>query len=294
MSGDPRLPWRETPLVFSCQGEPLVGVLTQPQGTSSDVGAVVVVGGPQVRAGSHRQFVSLARSLATQGHAALRFDVRGMGDSGGEARDFTTLDDDIDSAIQAFTQHPSAPRRLVLVGLCDGASAALMYWQRRRDTRVAGLCVLNPWLRSDVGQARTQVKHYYVQRLLQPAFWRKLLSGGVGLRAVGDLGHNLRRARGAVDDGAALASESFRDTMAGGWRSFSGPLMLVLSGNDYTAKEFLDGVGREPAWRGALEKPGLTRVDLPDADHTFSKPGDKRACENAITGWLDQVAATRG
>ena len=41
---------------------------------------LVVVGGPQVRAGSHRHFVQLARHLATHGHAVMRFDVRGMGD----------------------------------------------------------------------------------------------------------------------------------------------------------------------------------------------------------------------
>jgi alpha/beta superfamily hydrolase len=48
---------------------------------------LVIVGGPQYRAGSHRQFTLLARSLAEQGFAVLRFDYRGMGDSTGAMRD---------------------------------------------------------------------------------------------------------------------------------------------------------------------------------------------------------------
>jgi hypothetical protein len=45
---------------------------------------VIIVVGPQYRAGLHRQFVSLARTLSTAGFLVLRYDYRGMGDSDGE------------------------------------------------------------------------------------------------------------------------------------------------------------------------------------------------------------------
>lgn len=283
-------PWSEEPLVFACKGQTLVGVLSRPAHGQPRIGVVIIVGGPQYRAGSHRQFVHLARRLSASGHAVLRFDVRGMGDSEGDMRSFTALDDDIAAAIDALVARQPSVQHVALWGLCDGASAALLYWRRRGDTRVAAMCLLNPWLRSEQGQARTQVRHYYLERVMQGDFWRKLLRGGVGGRAMSELLANLRRARG---HGAATAGardtrddENFRDGMAAAWQQFPGQIMLVLSGRDYTAKEFLDGIQRESAWSGALSRAGLHRVDLPAADHTFSGPDDRAACERAVVDWL--------
>ena len=72
----------EEAVVFPFAAEQLVGIVARPD-TSSDCGVLVVVGGPQYRAGSHRQFLLLSRRLATEGYPTLRFDYRGMGDSGG-------------------------------------------------------------------------------------------------------------------------------------------------------------------------------------------------------------------
>ncbi|HLB84425.1 MAG TPA: hypothetical protein VJK00_06820, partial [Steroidobacteraceae bacterium] len=57
----------EEPLCIESQGERLIGILHRPQ-TQGNLtrGVVVVVGGPQYRIGSHRQFVLLARSLAAR------------------------------------------------------------------------------------------------------------------------------------------------------------------------------------------------------------------------------------
>jgi len=76
----------EIPVTFGCEDISLVGVLHAPEAAPS-LGFVFVVGGPQYRVGSHRQFVLLARDLASHGAAVLRFDCRGMGDSGGFFRD---------------------------------------------------------------------------------------------------------------------------------------------------------------------------------------------------------------
>ena len=50
----------ETALTFACQGETLLGVLSEPP-SPTDTCMLIVVGGPQYRAGSHRLFVQLAR-----------------------------------------------------------------------------------------------------------------------------------------------------------------------------------------------------------------------------------------
>ena len=279
-------PITETALAFPCEGERLLGVVSAREGApgTGDLGVVIVVGGPQVRAGSHRQFVQLARHLAAQGLPALRFDVRGMGDSSGPQLAFEHLAADIGAAIAALQQARPEVRRVALWGLCDAASAALLYLHERPDPRVAALCLANPWVRSEASLARTQVKHYYRQRLMQREFWLKLLRGGVAGAAWRDFIGSLRAARPA----APAAQDSYQVRMAQAWRAFDRPILLLLSGDDYTAREFADVATSDPAWRGALAQPGVTRHDLRDADHTFSSPKAQREVEALTRGWLQE------
>ena len=269
-------------LEFSCAGTAMLGILSLPE-QKRDTGVIIVVGGPQYRAGSHRQFVLLARQLAGAGFATLRFDQRGSGDSGGDQRSFEQLDDDIRAAIDALMEAQPHLRRVVLWGLCDAASAALLYCARREDSRVAGLCLLNPWARSVASLARTQIKHYYVRRLMQRGFWLKLLRGGVGGTALTDLLQNARAARGKT---AAKLDGPFQDQMAHAWQGFAGPMLLVISGDDYTAKEFLDHARADGKWDGALQRANVQRFDLPESDHTFSSRAASSALERQCCTWL--------
>ena len=289
--------WRESATVFDCRGEQLVGVLTRPsQPPAAPLpGVLIVVGGPQYRVGAHRQFVELARSLAAAGHAVLRFDVRGMGDSSGTLHDFLQIDDDIAAALDTLCREAGV-NEVVLWGLCDGASAALLYCHSRPDARVRGLALANPWVRSAESLAATHVKHYYLRRVLDGAFWRKLAAGGVGRRAAQELLHNVGAAlRGRLarrGGGAAQAAPArYQDRMAHAWRRFPGKMLLIVSGDDYTAKEFLGEAESAPAWQGALSRRGLSRTVLAQADHTFSDGQHSRQVAEATAAWL---AGTEG
>lgn len=278
---------RESVLGFACEGEPLVGILAEPAaGPLAEVGVLIIVGGPQYRVGSHRQFTLLARHLAGHGFAALRFDYRSMGDSGGATRDFLGVDADIAAAIEALMAARPGIKRVVLWGLCDAASAALLYLQSTRDPRVAGLTLLNPWVRSAATLAQAHVKHYYWRRLREKSFWMKLLRGGVGAKALGALASNLRLARGA---GRQAEPSSFQDRMAAGLRGFAGPTLLILSGDDYTAGEFRLHAASSPAWQGLLTSGRVETCELPQADHTFSDPAQAAAVEGATLNWLNKV-----
>ena len=274
----------EHALLISRPDSTLVGVLSLPAQPAATA-VVVVVGGPQYRVGSHRQFVLLARRLAAAGYAVLRFDYQGMGDSSGSAVDFLTATPDIAAAVQALQDRVPQAKNIVLWGLCDAASAALLYVQQTQDTRVTGLCLLNPWVRSATSLARTQVKHYYLQRVMQPEFWSKLLSGKVALGALSGLVKNIRTAFSAAGQ-AQTADGPFQQRMASAWKDFSGPILLLLSGNDFTAKEFLEYAGTDAAWSGAFQHPQLQRHDLPDADHTFSNAVAQTQVENMTLDWL--------
>jgi exosortase A-associated hydrolase 1 len=277
--------YAEETLDFSVAGERLLGILARPQ-NSGDTGVVVIVGGPQYRAGSHRQFVLLSRALAAAGYPTLRFDYRGMGDSPGQQRDFEHVQADIAQAVDALQAACPSVTNIVFWGLCDAASAALMYWDDSRDPRISGMCLLNPWVRSATSQARTQVKHYYLQRLRQPEFWRKLASGGVAWAALGGLLRNLKLAGAGTGAPAASGKPPYQTRMARGWAAFGRPILLILSGDDYTAKEFLEFIAASPDWAGALTQPMLQRLDLPDANHTCSSATWRGSVEAAVLSWL--------
>lgn len=271
----------EEAVVFDCEGDSLVGIIAS--GTPGfDTGVVFVVGGPQYRAGSHRHFVDLARAFADAGFPTLRFDYRGMGDSGGAQRRFEQVDDDLRAAIDELLRRRPRLRRVVLWGLCDGASASLLYLHATGDPRVAGLCLLNPWVRSEASLARTHVKHYYLQRLLQPGFWRKLFGGQVALAAVRGLLDNLRLAR----RGGGSTGASFQQRMAAALGAFGGPVLLFLSENDYTAKEFIEYANATADWREALARANIHRTTAAGADHTLSEPAAKAFAEERMLQWL--------
>ncbi|MEO6277440.1 hydrolase 1, exosortase A system-associated [Roseateles sp.] len=276
---------KESVLNFTCEGEALVGILAEPEGAPADVGVLIIVGGPQYRAGSHRQFTLLARHLASNGFAALRFDYRGMGDSAGETRDFLAVDADITAAVDALLASQTQLKRVVLWGLCDAASATLLYLERQPDPRVVGLALANPWVRSTASLARTHVKHYYGKRLLQAEFWLKLLRGGVGLDALKSLMRTVKASRGPAAD-----TRGFQQRMAAGWRRTRLPILLMLSGDDYTAKEFLGHASESQDWAGLLSENRVSRIDFPGADHTFSEAMQLERLTTVTHRWLQDIA----
>lgn len=282
----------ESPVVFSCGGESLLGILTKSEPTNN-LGVLIAVGGPQYRVGSHRQFVLLARSLAAAGFSIFRFDYRGMGDSTGDLRQFDDVSDDVAAAIDAFQAACPEVERIVLWGLCDAASASLIYWDVTQDKRVAGMVLLNPWVRSEASLAKTHIKHYYRQRLLQAEFWKKLLTFrlGLGQSLKGLVGAWLRARTNEAQGASSSSSGTFQRKMIRGLQAFTGYTLLILSGDDYTAKEFLEYCQADAEAMKALSGARLERVNLVEADHTFSAPEQQQAVESATLSWLRKLMA---
>lgn len=280
----------EEAFIFPCVGDELLGIVAVPERPAA-TGVLVIVGGPQYRVGSHRQFLLLAHALAAAGYPVMRFDYRGMGDSGGALRDFESVDEDIAAAIDAFYRQCPQLDRVVLWGLCDAASASLLYCDAMDDPRVQGLVLLNPWVRSATTLARTQAKHYYRQRLLQGEFWRKLLSGKVGIgRSSSGLATSLLALFGKGGSALRDGELSFQQKMARGLAARRRPVLLLLSGADYTAREFVECVRTESDWQAALSAARLTRRELSEADHTFSSALWRLAVAQELIAWLRDSA----
>lgn len=277
-------------IAFECQGTPLAGIVHRGPAPGPRGVLVVVGGGPQYRVGGHRQLTLWSRHLSEHGFPVMRFDYRGMGDSHGSFRGFEHVDDDIQAALDEFQRQVPGLREIVLWGECDAASAILFY--AHRDPRVKGAVLLNPWVRTEEGAARATLRFYYVRRLMEPSFWRKVLSGRFNpFASAASALRLLRQARGSSQparpaaraDGlsAALPKDlPLPDRMLAGFERFPAPLLLVLGGRDIIAREFDLLVGGSPAWQRQLSRGNVTRHDLAEADHTFSSATQR-----------DQVAA---
>lgn len=312
--------YHEQALAFTCGADTLPAILTIPAGpvqaepssgaharpaTAAALppggtrGVLVIVGGPQYRAGSHRQFTLLARSLAAQGVPVMRFDARGMGDGEGAQRTFEDLGDDVRAATDCFMRAVPGLRDIVLWGLCDGAAAAVLHGAG--DPRISGMVLLNPWARDEAGLAKTMLKHYYLRRLADPALWRKVFSGRFNARAsvaslMVQVGRALRPAAPippaaapqAAPSPPAVAPPPLAPRLYAGLQRFPGRVLLVISPGDLTAMEFLELAGSTQAWRKLMRSPRITRRDLPGADHTFSS----RAWRDQVAEWTGQWLRT--
>jgi exosortase A-associated hydrolase 1 len=266
---------KQRAISIACSQDSMIGILAVPAQPLSR-GVLVITGGPQYRVGSHRQFVLLARHLAQQGIPVMRFDQRGMGDSEGSPRNFEDIEQDIGCALAAFFAAQPQLTEVVLWGLCDGATAASFH--APGDPRVCALILLNPWVRTQEGQARATLRHYYFGRLLQADFWKKLAGGGLRpLASIGSILSQLRQAS-AVTSANAGTSDSLPQRVMLSLARFGKPIMIVLSGDDLTAREFANVLARSTLH--------CKRVDIPDANHTLSRQEWRDHMANICSSWI--------
>ncbi|NBV19045.1 hydrolase 1, exosortase A system-associated [Janthinobacterium sp.] len=258
----------------------MVGILSLPEAPGPR-GVLVVTGGPQYRVGSHRQFTLLAAALAARGLPVLRFDLRGMGDSEGSARDYRAAGPDIAGALAQFFAAVPSLREVVLWGLCDGATAAACH--APHDARVQALVLLNPWVRSEAGLARATLRHYYLPRLLQPAFWRKLARGGVRLGA--SLA-SLRQVAAASQGAAAQEPDAPAPAMLRALTQFQGKVLLILSGDDLGAREWSALLAADARWRAVAARAQWTQAQVDGANHTFASAAWRADVEQLCARWL--------
>jgi hypothetical protein len=106
----------------------------------------------------------------------------------------------------------------------------------------------------------------------------------------------LKRAAGAgtgvaAPHGSATATPDERNSgvilperMAWGLQRFKGRVLLILSGKDLVAKEFVDLCAGSKLWRGLLSNPRIRQRTLEEATHTFSS----RAWRDQVVDWTTE------
>jgi pimeloyl-ACP methyl ester carboxylesterase len=265
----------------------LVGVAHLPeQGAGERWGVVLLNAGLVHRVGPARLWVRLARKLCARGHAVLRLDFSGIGDSPQNAlaaRFEQSAPLEARAAIDAL-QEQSGARGFVLIGLCSGAEIAFKC--ALADPRVRGLVLVNPPRFVEEPSAelvarleRRQAQRYYWRIALRnPASWWKALRGradlGAMLRAL--LGR-LRRAKGARSNSEATPDAlAIRELKARGVR-----LCAVLSEGDW-AQDYLDEILGEQERRAALE----LKV-VPACDHLLTPLAAQESLLRQVEAWSD-------
>jgi len=292
---------KEIPVSFLCDDDMLYGILHLPKQASPTQGLLIVVGGPQYRVGSHRQFVLLAREITKIGIPVLRFDYRGMGDSDGEIgqpEPCEHLDLDIRSAVDCLTAQVPSLKEITILGLCDGATSAILY--SHTDPRVSKIVLLNPWSSSELHEAKTYLKDYYYNRLLSRDFWLKVIRMelnvvesclsitqkvfSVVISKIKKPNVGTGNINNVKEDKAA--SLQLNDRILIGMQKFHGNILLILSGIDSVAFQFKLLLNDTQQGKILLNSSNMTIQYLPEADHTFATNNSYQQLVEGINAWI--------
>ena len=293
---------REIPLHFDLEGQQMFAILHLPDETASR-GLLVVTGGPTYRVGPHRTNVMLGRDLVEAGIPVMRFDFRGTGDSDGDLRTLKRggpVLDDISAAIDTFFEQVPGLEEVVLWGLCRGAIRTLEY--ARQDHRVSGIVLLNPRVDNDKIEAVASIKHYYWQRLTNPNFYKKLLSGKLDvIQSMKQLSATIftalkprnksTPANSAIKGKGPGSKDEYvpvETLIEEGFDQFRGSFLVILGGADLEAAKFKEVMKRSPGLQRRAKDPEVIIKNLADATHTFSN----RESLDTVIQWTREWIST--
>jgi pimeloyl-ACP methyl ester carboxylesterase len=281
-------------------GAGLVGILCRPKGEWGGDTVLVVNSGRNPRAGHGRQTARLARRLAAAGIASFRFDLRGIGDSPGRPDGSLPLYaadsvGDVTAAIDHLEalRHPPG----VVLGNCSGAYQA--FQALSLDPRLRAAVLINLYCfdlkpGTDVEtMVRDTFRHSqgYMARAREGRFWRRILTGEIGLAKI---------ARALLRDGAARLD---RWTTRMPWRTLRGGsvvgrvaslrrrgarICMVYSADDL-------GIPTVRAHFGASDARIARRLGYPvtildGTDHNLSRPAD----QDRVFAILERVVRETG
>jgi hypothetical protein len=276
--------YSEEPATFRCGDATLLGILSVPD-SAHETGVVVIVGGPQYR-GRQPSPIRPARARASRTPDILCC--------------ASTIVESATVALPSGTSVPSPKTSDVQSTTCP----ALPGTATRRPLGAMRRCLGRAYLlagnegstrRSHVppqsmGALRRKLGGDARETLLQPPPNATPVLGqaGAGRDSAAGAAEFARSLRLAMR-GKTPTPQSYQQRMASAWASFDGSMLLILSGADLTAKEFLAQVGRGAMWAGALQRTDLARLDLPEADHTFSDTASRQAVEVSTLDWIARV-----
>jgi len=253
----------ETAICFEHDGLALRGILHDRRDPPAPrTGVILLHGWSGCRLGPHRMFVTLARRLAAQGYACLRFDFSGRGESDGSPSLSTieTMTRDTAAAIRSMREQHDIDR-IVLLGICSGAKVAISAAQNDCDVQHLVLWSAEAMgnLRSHTTRARRSwaALQSYARKIMNPNTWRRLLTGQVN---VGMVGKAVAQSETPGDAERRRESE-----ILDRFHTFSGEILFIYGSRDP------DTDSAAHRYADFCRQSGIksTFHEIPDANHSF-------------------------
>lgn len=257
-----------------CEGDWVVTTLDEADG---DTGLLILSGGNEIAIGPQRAMARLSELIAARGWPVLRFDRRGVGDSGGKNNGWRSSAPDVAAALTFFSSYTKV-QRVVAFGNCDAATAIVV-----NRLPIASRVLGNPWL--DLAKAdlppKAAIRAHYRKRIVDPSLWRSLLTGGV------DLTKAFRGVWTALD--TSSTPSDLTKEFAAALFEHNLHTRIVLSAKDAT------GVAFAHAWQHELFDTMRAKIPVQTIDtdsHGFTGPLDLFALCDILVHEIEAVSAT--
>lgn len=255
----------------------LLGILTQTAAHRDGIPTVILLNaGLLHRVGPNRLSVDIARSLADLGYPCLRFDTSGVGDSElieGGLLDIERSCQEVIEAMDAL-RDVAGSERFVVMGLCTGAFNA--FRAALADDRVVGCVLLDGYA---YPTPRSRFRHYR-SRVFQVGRWIGFAKRRLGLAP---------RHRAPSDDdlivfeNEVVPQDRFEDELATLIEQGTS-LLMVYTGLGPLAFNYERQM--HDAFPDLDFDRSVTVRYYPDADHTFTLPGNRQILLAEIESWM--------
>jgi pimeloyl-ACP methyl ester carboxylesterase len=264
-----------------------VGILHEPENGAKGAGVVFVHGWAGYRAGPHRMFVNTARRLCDAGYHALRFDLRGRGDSTGDyaATDLDGMIEDVRGA-RRFLLGQERVRQSYVLGICSGGNVALGAASLDKD--VDGLILWSTPLfapfkrKSQEARRRGIFLVEYAKKLFRRETWSKLVHGRIRFGLITRI---LLGRRQDVPKTGRNPKDSLRDIMAD-LEGYAGRAVFVYGSKDDEA------VGAPEFYEAYCREHGIPAVfhTVDGANHSYYSMDWENQVIGHTLAWLNDLS----
>lgn len=274
--------YRDEPILFGPE-QRLLGVVTRPLGNPlAGVACLMFNFGITHRAGPRRIQVKLARRLARQGVASLRFDLSGLGDSlsaqtalGFEEQAL----EDLRLAVDQIEQQLGI-RQVIVIGLCSGAVHG--FQATLRDPRIVGLVAFDSHtFTSRSAKLERRLRRFLRFPVAQTRHWIERLLG-TDRPPDGDL------LRSGVQSKVLTADDFRRDIQSMTARGVS--IYLIYSATLQSRDRNKDQLH---ALRGDAVLDQLRYQFMPNLDHSFTELAGQAFFLDAVCLWVKEFQDKR-
>jgi pimeloyl-ACP methyl ester carboxylesterase len=272
------------------EGQSLVGILSvEPSALRAQLPGVLLLNAGIIHhIGANRLNVNIAREFARHGHAALRFDLSGLGDSppARSSEGFETQAvRDVRAALDCLAREAGCSHAIA-IGLCSGADN--IYATALGDERLRGLGLLDPYVyRSRAGHLR-----YKLRRAREPWRWFNFVRRKLGalLHAIGTRGSEAAPAVRKAPASDYVRAQPPLEEYAANLARLAGLGVEILMVYTVSCTRSLNAPEQVlRAFRPYGLERGLRVEIMGEADHVFTEVSTQRGLIATLLDWAAHV-----